>query len=252
MPAYNAEKTLEQTYEDIPHEIVDCVLLVDDASNDDTAVIANRLGIQTLIHKQNLGYGANQKTCYREALKLGADIIVMLHPDYQYNPRLIPAMVSMLSSGVYDVCLGSRIIGNTAIAGGMPIYKYIANRFLTFIQNLLLGQKLSEYHTGYRAFTKDVFKKIPILANSDDFVFDNQMLTQIIAFGFRIGEISCPAKYFPEASSINFKRSVRYGLGVLFTSILFRIWKWGLIRPMLFERKDNLKVMQDYYKSSEL
>ena len=252
MPAYNAGKTLERTYKDIPPEIVDCVLLVDDDSNDETVVTANRLGIQTLIHNQNLGYGANQKTCYREALKLGADIIVMLHPDYQYNPRLVPAMISMLSSGVYDVCLGSRIIGNTAIRGGMPIYKYIANRFLTFIQNLLLGQKLSEYHTGYRAFTKDVFKKIPLLANSDDFVFDNQMLTQIIAFGFRVGEISCPAKYFPEASSINFKRSVSYGLGVLFTSILFRMWKWGLIRPMLFGEKDNLKVMQDYYKSAEL
>lgn len=247
LPAYKAEQTLEKTLAAIPEGVVDDVLLVDDASGDETAALAARLGLKVFLHQQNLGYGANQKTCYREALKLGADIVVMLHPDYQYEPRLITAMAAMVASGVYDAVLGSRILGNTARRGGMPLYKYISNRFLTATQNLLLGAKLSEYHTGYRAFSRRVLEELPLLANSDDFVFDNQMLTQTVAAGFRVGEISCPTKYFPEASSINFRRSVVYGLGVLATSLKYRLWKWKLLRSRLFCQKPTLRLLQDYY-----
>ncbi|MEN6558187.1 MAG: glycosyltransferase family 2 protein, partial [Thermoguttaceae bacterium] len=207
LPAYKAEKTLKQTYDSIPRDVVDHVILVDDASTDSTVALARQLGIQTFCHHKNLGYGANQKTCYREALALGSDIVVMLHPDYQYDPRLVTAMAAMVASDIYDAVLGSRILGRSALRGGMPVYKYISNRALTFFQNCLCGAKLSEYHTGYRAFSRRVLERLPLLANSDDFVFDNQMLAQLIAFGFQIGEISCPTKYMPEASSISFRRS---------------------------------------------
>jgi glycosyltransferase involved in cell wall biosynthesis len=249
LPAFRAELTLERTCAEIPSDVVDTILLVDDGSDDATLEVARRLGIDVFLHTSNLGYGANQKTCYREALRAGADVVVMLHPDYQYDPRLVGAMAAMVASDVYDVVLGSRILGNqTALSGGMPLYKYIANRFLTFVQNLLLGAKLSEYHTGYRAFSRRVLMELPLLANSDDFVFDSHMLTQAIAFGFRVGEISCPTKYFPEASSINFRRSVVYGLGVLATSLLYRLWRWGLARPRLFTRKPTFHLLQDYYE----
>jgi len=228
MPAYNAEKTLETTYREVPFDVVDEVILVDDASRDDTAVRARELGIRTIIHPENLGYGGNQKTCYREALKHGADVVVMLHPDYQYSPRLVTAMASMIVSGHFDVVLGSRILGGGALQGGMPLYKYIANRFLTLIENVVLGVKLSEYHTGYRAFSRTVLETLPLEENSDDFVFDNQMLAQSVWFGFRLGEISCPTKYFDDASSINFKRSVTYGVGVLTTTAKYLIQKLGL------------------------
>jgi glycosyltransferase involved in cell wall biosynthesis len=247
MPAYQAAKTLERTYKDIPHDIVDRIIMVDDASHDNTIEKSKDLQIKTFVHDQNLGYGANQKTCYREALKEEADIVVMLHPDYQYEPKLVTAMAAMLASGVYDVVLGSRIIGSSPLKGGMPIYKYLSNRFLTLFQNILINAKLSEYHTGFRGFTRKVIEELPLLANSDDFVFDNEMLTQTIAFGFSIGEISCPTKYFPEASSINFIRSVKYGFGVLRTSIFFRFWKWGLLRTRLFDRSGTLKLNQNYY-----
>ena len=207
-------------------------------------------GFETFVHQRNLGYGANQKTCYREALRFRADIVVMLHPDYQYDPRLVAPMAALLAWGVYDVVLGSRILGNNALRGGMPIYKYISNRMLTLVQNLLLGAKLSEYHTGYRAFTREVLESLPLLANSDDFVFDNQMLTQVVAFGYRVGEVSCPTRYFPEASSINFWRSVVYGLGVLQTSVLYRLWKWGLVKTRLFSRRPTLLLLQDYYSAA--
>lgn len=252
MPAYKAEHTLERTYKEIPHDIVDRVILVDDASNDKTVSLAESLGIETFIHRKNLGYGANQKTCYREALRLEADIVIMLHPDYQYDPRLITAMAAMLSSGIYDVVLGSRILGNSPLRAGMPLYKYISNRFLTFIQNIFLGARISEYHTGYRGFTRKVLMELPLLANSDDFVFDNQMLTQAITFGFQVGEISCPTKYFPEASSINFRRSVIYGIGVLATCFIHRFWKWGLINSRLFDKKDTLLLTQEYYEKHGL
>lgn len=215
LPAYHAGKTLEQTVAEIPRDVVDDVLLVDDASKDDTVEVARRLGLRTFVHAKNLGYGGNQKTCYAEALRLGADIVVMLHPDYQYSPRLVGAMAQMVASGHYDVVLGSRILGQDARAGGMPLYKYVANRGLTAVQNLLMKQKLSEYHTGFRAFSRTVLETLPLGENSNDFVFDNQILCQAIAAGFRIGEISCPTRYFPEASSINFSRSVTYGFGVL-------------------------------------
>ena len=215
LPAYHAAKTLEQTVAEIPRDVVDDVLLVDDASKDDTVEVARRLGLRTFVHPKNLGYGGNQKTCYAEALRLGADIVVMLHPDYQYSPRLVGAMAQMVASGHYDVVLGSRILGQDARAGGMPLYKYVANRGLTAVQNLLMKQKLSEYHTGFRAFSRRVLETLPLEENSNDFVFDNQILCQAIAAGFRIGEISCPTRYFPEASSINFSRSVTYGFGVL-------------------------------------
>lgn len=240
LPAYNAEKTLEQTYSEIPKDIVDDIILVDDASKDKTTEIAEKLGIYKIVHSENLGYGANQKTCYREALRKDADIIIMLHPDYQYPPKLIYAMASMIASGEFDVVLGSRILGGRALKGGMPLYKYISNRLLTLIENILLSQKLSEYHTGYRAFKKEVIESLPIMQNSDNFIFDNQMLAQAIYFGYRIGEISCPARYFKEASSINFKKSVVYGFGVLATSIKFFLQKIGLMRFRIFEASRTL------------
>jgi glycosyltransferase involved in cell wall biosynthesis len=228
MPAYNAEKTLRQTYEELPHDYVDEVILVDDASRDETSRVAQELGIKTIIHPENKGYGGNQKTCYREALRHNADIIVMVHPDYQYSPRLVTAMASMIASGHYDVVLGSRILGGGALKGGMPLYKYIANRFLTLLENIALGVKLSEYHTGFRAFTREVLETLPLEENSDDFVFDSEMLVQTVYFGFRIGELSCPTRYFKEASSINFKRSVKYGFGVLGSIVKFVAAKSGL------------------------
>jgi len=237
LPAYNAAMTLEQTYREIPPDIVDHVLMVDDHSSDDTVERAKDLGIKTIRHERNFGYGRNQKTCYREALKDGADIVVMVHPDYQYTPRLITAMASMIAYDVYDAVLGSRIIGGNALQGGMPVYKYIANRFLTAFENLLLGSKLSEFHTGYRAFSKEVLETIPLGENSDDFVFDNEMLVQILYFGFRIGEISCPAKYFEGASSINFKRSVKYGFGVLSTTIKCVLHRLKVRHDALFSKQ---------------
>ena len=227
LPAYHAAKTLEQTVAEIPRDVVDDVLLVDDASQDGTVEVARRLGLRTFVHAKNLGYGGNQKTCYAEALRLGADIVVMLHPDYQYSPRLVGAIAQMVASGHYDVVLGSRILGQDARAGGMPLYKYIANRGLTAVQNLLMKQKLSEYHTGFRAFSRTVLETLPLGENSDDFVFDNQMLCQAIGAGFRIGEISCPTRYFPEASSINFRRSVTYGFGVLGCAWKHARWRQG-------------------------
>lgn len=237
MPAYNAEKTLRSTYAEIPRDIVDEVILVDDASRDETAKLARKLGLKTLVHLKNRGYGGNQKTCYQAALKLKADIVIMLHPDYQYTPKLISSMAYLLESGLYDAVLGSRILGGQALAGGMPLYKYVSNRFLTLVQNLLMGAKLSEYHTGYRAFTRKVLETVPFESNSDDFIFDNQMLSQVHFLGFRIAEITCPAKYFAEASSINFFRSLKYGLGCLWTAVLFRSTRMGLVRSRLFSTK---------------
>jgi len=234
MPAYNAEKTLRQTFEELPHEYVDEVILVDDASHDYTVTVARELGIHTIIHSENRGYGANQKTCYREALHRGADIVVMVHPDYQYSPRLVTAMASMITSGHYDVVLASRILGGTARKGGMPLYKYISNRFLTFFENIMLGIKLSEYHTGYRAFSRAVLEALPLEENSDDFVFDNEMIAQAAFFGFHLGEISCPTKYFDQASSISFARSVKYGFGVLLTSVKYVFQKTGMLSSPLF------------------
>lgn len=236
MPAYNAEKTLRQTFAELPHEYIDNVILVDDASRDNTTVVARELGITTIIHSENRGYGANQKTCYEEALRLGADIVVMVHPDYQYSPRLVTAMASMITSGHYDVVLASRILGGRARKDGMPLYKYVANRFLTFVENVMLGIKLSEYHTGYRAFSRAVLESLPLRENSDDFVFDNEMIAQAVYFGYSIGEISCPTRYFEDASSINFSRAVMYGFGVLATSIRFALQKSGLRSFPLFDR----------------
>jgi glycosyltransferase involved in cell wall biosynthesis len=235
LPAYNAGQTLERTFRDISRAVVDDIVLVDDASTDDTLRVAEQLGIFAVAHDRNTGYGGNQKTCYRLALERGADIVIMLHPDYQYDPKLLLPIASLLSSGVFDVVLGSRILGIGAIAGGMPRYKYVANRLLTLIQNLFLGHKLSEYHTGYRGFTRQVIEALPLERNSDDFLFDNQMLSQAIYRRFRIGEISCPARYFPEASSINFRRSVTYGLGVLSTSVKFRLARLGFEHGTIFE-----------------
>src|SRR6516164_9977821 len=234
LPAYNAARTLQRTYDEIPRDIVDDVILTDDASSDGTAELARTLGIHTLVHNSNRGYGGNQKTCYGAALERGADIVVMLHPDYQYAPKLVTAMASMIASEEFDVVLGSRILGRGALVGGMPTYKYVSNRFLTLFENLMIGQKLSEYHTGYRAWSSTVLRTLPLRNNSDDFVFDNQMLVQAVHFGFRIGEVSCPTKYFPEASSINFRRSVVYGLGVLRTSMEFRLERMGLVNSPLF------------------
>jgi len=239
LPAYFAASTLERTYAEIPRDIVDEVLLVDDASTDGTLELARALGIRALQHEKNRGYGANQKTCYRAALELGADIVVMLHPDYQYDPRLISAMAAMVASDVYDLVLGSRILGGQAIAGGMPRYKYIANRFLTLVENWLLGAKLSEFHTGYRAYSRRILETLPLDRNSDDFVFDNEVIVQAIAAGFRIGEVSCPARYFPEASSISFERSVRYGFGVLRAGIQYRLARWGLGHPRILRGIDR-------------
>jgi glycosyltransferase involved in cell wall biosynthesis len=235
LPAYNAGRTLEATFREIPAQVVDDIILVDDASTDDTLEVARRLGIFAVAHDENKGYGANQKTCYQFALDRGADIVIMLHADYQYSPKLLLPMAAMLSSGFFDVVLGSRILGIGALTGGMPLYKYVANRALTLVQNILLGHKLSEYHTGYRGFIRSVIESLPLARDSDDFIFDNQMLSQAIYKGYRIGEISCPTKYFPEASSINFRRSVIYGLGVLRTCISFRLARFGFERGTIFE-----------------
>ncbi len=249
LPAYNAEKTLEMTYADIPFDIVDEVLLVDDNSSDSTVSKAKELGIKVFLHDRNYGYGRNQKTCYQEALRHEADIIVMVHPDYQYTPKLITAMASMISFDVYDVVLGSRIIGGEALKGGMPVYKYIANRFLTAFENIMLGSKLSEFHTGYRAFSREVLEGLPLHNNSDDFVFDNEMLAQVIYLGYRIGEVSCPTKYFKEASSINLKASMIYGIGVLITALKFRLHRLGIMQSKIFTSERKQKEA-DYYRSA--
>jgi glycosyltransferase involved in cell wall biosynthesis len=245
MPAYNAEKTLEKTVRELS-DVVDIKILVDDSSKDQTAQLSKSLGVQTFIHDANYGYGRNQQTCYREALAAGADIVVMVHPDYQYTPSLVPAMAGMIASGVYDMVLGSRILGAGALKGGMPLYKYVFNRMLTAFQNLFLGVKLSEYHTGFRAFSRDLLLALPLLENSDDFIFDNQMIAQAVMFGFRIGEISCPTKYFEEASSINFRRSVKYGLGVLATTAGFVAHKLRIVRLPRYGVSGR-KITQEYY-----
>jgi glycosyltransferase involved in cell wall biosynthesis len=237
LPAYNAERTLEKTYEALERKVVDDLILVDDCSQDRTVEVARRLGLHVICHEKNMGYGGNQKSCYRAALARGADIVVMVHPDYQYAPELVPAMSWLISSGLFDVVLGSRILGTGALEGGMPRYKYLANRLLTAFQNFLLSHKLSEYHTGYRAFSRKVLEALPLEENSDDFVFDNQMLAQVVYFGFRIGEVTCPTRYTAESSSINFGRSVRYGLGVLQTSLLFRLDKIGWHHSCIFSSK---------------
>jgi glycosyltransferase involved in cell wall biosynthesis len=235
LPAYNAEKTLERTYSEIPFDLVDEVVLVDDHSKDNTAELARKIGIKHVIeHEQNKGYGGNQKTCYNKALELGGDIIVMLHPDYQYTPKLIESMAYIIARELYPVVIASRILGKGALKGGMPMYKYISNRFLTFFQNLLMNQKLSEYHTGYRMFSADVLRKINFNINSDDFIFDNEMLAQIFYEGYEIAEVTCPTKYFEEASSINLKRSIQYGLGVIKVSLLYRLNKWGITKSAIF------------------
>src|SRR5512133_3648755 len=244
MPAYNAEKTLEATVREIP-DLADVRILVDDDSADGTVKLAERLGLQVYVHDTNYGYGRNQQTCYRAALAAGADVIIMLHPDYQYTPLLVTAMASMVAYGVYDVVLGSRIIGGTALRGGMPLYKYVSNRLLTAVENLFLGVKLSEYHTGYRCFSREVLTQLPLLENSDDFVFDNQMLAQCVYFGFRIGEVSCPTKYFEEASSISFHRSVKYGFGVVATTLQFALQKWGLAHFRIYSEKG--RKLESYY-----
>jgi len=235
MPAYNAARTLERVYADVPKAVVDEVIVVDDRSPDDTAAVARQLPVTLIEHERNTGYGGNQKTCYTEALRLGADVVVMLHPDYQYTPKLLPAMIGLVTDGPFDVVLGSRVLGGRALSGGMPVYKYVANRLLTAAQNLLCGAKLSEYHTGYRAFRREVLEQLPLLENSDDFVFDNQILAQILLGGYEIGEVSCPAAYFEEASSINFRRSVRYGLGVVTTSLQAFLHRKGLARFRIFD-----------------
>ena len=242
MPAYRAEKTLEACYRAIPHDVVDAVLLVDDASDDATLAVAEELGLRPIRHAINAGYGANQKTCYAAALAAGADIVVMLHPDYQYEPRLITALASLVASGVYDMAVGSRMLGKTALAGGMPRYKYYANRCLTAFQNVMTGTRLSEYHTGFRAFSRRVLETLPLGANSQDFLFDNQMLVQALAFGMRIGEVSCPTRYFEGASQISFRRGVVYGLGVLRTSVAYRLWRWGLASPRIFSTRPEWKL----------
>jgi glycosyltransferase involved in cell wall biosynthesis len=246
MPAYNAARTLPQTYSEVREQgLVDTIILVDDGSRDDTVRIARQLeGVEVHVHEQNRGYGANQKTCYRLALEADADIVIMIHPDYQYTPKLIPAMVSIVASGLHPCVLGSRILGGYALEGGMPFWKYISNRALTFIENVLLGAKLSEYHTGYRAFSREILTRLDLAANSDDFVFDNQMLAQVLWHGFTIAEISCPTRYFPEASSINLRRSIRYGLGCLSTAAEYRLAKMGLFRSGLFESPGRLPTAQ--------
>jgi glycosyltransferase involved in cell wall biosynthesis len=236
LPAFNAAKTLEQTCTEISMDIVDEIILVDDKSEDDTVSIAEKIGIKTIIvHDKNMGYGANQKSCYNKALELDGDIIIMLHPDYQYNPALIPSMAYLIAAGTYDVVLGSRILGGNALKGGMPLYKFISNRFLTLFQNIILGEKLSEYHTGYRAYASDVLRRISFNTNSDDFIFDNELLCQIIYHNFKIAEITSPARYFKEASSINFTRSLKYGLGVIKNSFVFSAVKAGIIRSKIFK-----------------
>jgi glycosyltransferase involved in cell wall biosynthesis len=245
MPAYNAARTLEKTVRELPEE-VDVKILVDDASTDETAKLSEKLGVRTFIHDANYGYGRNQQTCYREALAAGADIVVMVHADYQYEPKLVSAMAAMVASGVYDMVLASRILGGGSLKGGMPLYKYVFNRLLTGFQNLFLGAKLSEYHTGFRAFSRELLQTLPLLENSDDFVFDNQMIAQALMFDFRIGEISCPTKYFEEASSISFKRSMKYGFGVLRTTASFVAHKMGIARTPVFGATGR-KVTLKYY-----
>lgn len=248
MPAYNAESTLEQTVRELP-DIVDITILVDDHSCDQTAALARRLGLRTFVHDANYGYGRNQQTCYREALAAGADIVVMLHPDYQYTPALVSAMAAMAASGIYDMVLASRILGGGALRGGMPLYKYVANRFLTAFQNMVTGAKLSEYHTGFRAFTRKLLQALPLLENSDDFVFDNQMIAQAVMFGYRIGEISCPTSYHDQASSINFRRSVKYGLEVLSTTLRFAACKLGIYCAPMFDTSGR-KIDLQYYSET--
>lgn len=250
MPAYNAARTLAKTVADIPRDLVDEILLVDDASSDETVRLANELNLTVFLHERNFGYGRNQKTCYREALRRGADIVVMLHPDYQYSGSLIVPMAGMIAYGEYDAVIASRILGKGALAGGMPLYKYISNRFLTLVQNILLSYKLSEYHTGFRAFSREVLESLPLDENSDDFVFDNQMLAQVIHFDYRVGEISSPTRYFPEASSINFSRSVKYGFGVLATSLQYRAHRMKLAKSKLFKQKEQLQI-DEYYSEVE-
>jgi glycosyltransferase involved in cell wall biosynthesis len=242
LPAYNAAKTLRRTCEELPRDVVDDVILTDDASSDDTVEQARLLGLHVIKHDSNRGYGANQKTCYAAALARGADIVVMLHPDYQYTPKLVTAMASMIASGEYDLVMGSRILGRGALAGGMPRYKYVGNRVLTAFQNLALGYKLSEYHSGYRAWSREALERLPLLACSDDFIFDNQIIVQTLHFGFRIGEIACPTRYFPEASSIDFPRSVVYGLGVLRTSLAYRLHRWGLTEADFLSDASNARI----------
>jgi len=253
MPAYNAEKTLKQTYEEIYHDFVDEVILVDDNSVDDTKSVSKDLNITTIVHSENKGYGANQKSCYKAALKSGADIVVMLHPDYQYTPKLIPAMVSMIAFGEYDAVLASRMLGNSALKGGMPFYKYWANKFLTAFENLCLGEKLTEYHTGFRGFSKEVLEKLPLAECDDDFIFDNEILALLFYYGYKVGEISCPTKYFKEASSINFIRSCKYGLGVLSVSLKYRLAKWGILISKIFKpnakKLDSTTDLEYFYKN---
>ncbi len=251
MPAYNAEKTLEKTYNEIYQNFVDEIILVDDFSSDETKEVAKRLNITTIVHEKNLGYGGNQKSCYRAALKAGADIVIMLHPDYQYTPKLIPAIASMMAFGEYDAVIASRMLGNSALKGGMPLYKFISNRFLTEFQNFVIGQKLSEYHTGFRGFTREILETLPLEDCSNDFIFDNQMLALILYNGYKIGEISCPTKYFKEASSINFARSCKYGLEVLGVSLKYRLAKMGFgIKKFNKSGRvlDIEKEMEYYYK----
>lgn len=247
MPAYNAAKTLRQTYDEVrEQELADLIILVDDRSRDETVAIARQLqGVMVHVHEQNLGYGGNQKTCYRLALEAGAEIVVMIHPDYQYTPKLLPAMVSMIGNGLHPCVLGSRILGGYSLRGGMPVWKYVANRFLTLAENILLGAKLSEYHTGYRAFSREILETLNLAANSDDFVFDNQMLAQILWHGFTIGEVSCPTKYFPEASSINLRRSIKYGFGCLSTGLRFRLAKWGLASAERFVARKRANTREE-------
>lgn len=247
LPAYNAARTLERTVQEIPRDIVDEILLIDDNSSDKTVEFAQRLGLRIFLHEKNFGYGRNQKTCYTEALRTGADVIIMLHPDYQYEPRLVLPMAGLIATGVYDVVIASRILGGTARSGGMPLYKYIANRALTLVQNFILGAKLSEYHTGYRAFSRKVLLELPLLMNSDDFAFDNEILAQVIYFKHRIGEISCPARYFAEASSIGFRRSVKYGFAVLWTSARFALQKCHLGKFRIFDIQGH--GLRPYYRT---
>lgn len=250
LPAYNAARTLRATYDDMPHDIVDDIILTDDASRDETVALAKQLGIYTIRHQKNRGYGANQKTCYSVALERGAEIVVMLHPDYQYAPKLVTAMASMIASGEYDVVLGSRMLGRGARAGGMPLYKLLANRMLTSFQNLVVGQNLSEYHTGYRAWSREVLETLPLKVASNDFVFDNQMLAQAIHWGFRIGEISCPTRYFDDASSIDFRRSVVYGIGVVHTCVKFLAERWGIPYSPLFAKEPERRLVAGEHGST--
>jgi glycosyltransferase involved in cell wall biosynthesis len=250
MPAYNAALTLERTVRELP-DVVDIKILVDDSSTDETVALSENLGVRTFLHDANYGYGRNQQTCYREALAAGADVVVMVHPDYQYEPSLVSALAAMIASGQYDMVLASRILGGGALKGGMPVYKYVSNRMLTIFQNLFLGAKLSEYHTGFRAFSRKLLQSLPLLENSDDFVFDNQMIAQALMFGYRLGEISCPTKYFEEASSINFQRSVKYGLGVLQTTFSFVAHRWGLAKMPIFDRTSRKATMKYYSERSQ-